>query len=402
MPRDTLLDFFEDFSTLKGTFLVHDDGYRVRKVSYRQLAQAASRFAEWLDAHQITAGEKVVIWSENRPEWIAAFWGCLLVQVVVVPVDYRASEDLLRRVAAIVKARAVLVGDAVKLEPDHSLPVYSLHDVVPDGPDSQARPLKNWPRPRDGSALAEIIFTSGATAEPKGVTITHRNVLANLVPIEREIRKYKKYERPFHPIRFFNLLPLSHMFGQSMATFIPPMLDGVVLFSHSYSPAEILHQIKSRRMSVLVCVPKVLDVLREHLLRIVPSAADPDPPGGMHWAMRWWKHRAVHRQFGWKFWCFVSGAAPLDPELEAFWRKLGFVVVQGYGLTETAPIVTLNHPFRASRGTVGKPIAGVEVRIAPDGEVLVRGENVTSGYYKADSGNGAGELTAAAFEDGWS
>ena len=91
----------------------------------------------------------------------------------------------------------------------------------------------------------------------------------------------------------------------------------------------------------------------------------------------------MHRLFGWKFWCIVCGAAPLEPELEAFWRKLGFLVVQGYGLTETAPIVTLNHPFRASRGTVGTPIGGVEVKIADDGEILVRGDNVTSGYYRA-------------------
>ena len=98
MLRRTLLDFFEDFSTLKGTFIVHDDGYRVRKVSYRDLAQSSYRFAEWLQGQGIAAGEKIVIWSENRPEWIAAFWGCLLAQVVVVPVDYRASEDLLRRV----------------------------------------------------------------------------------------------------------------------------------------------------------------------------------------------------------------------------------------------------------------------------------------------------------------
>ena len=91
----------------------------------------------------------------------------------------------------------------------------------------------------------------------------------------------------------------------------------------------------------------------------------------------------MHRLFGWKFWSIVVGAAPLDPELEAFWTRLGFVVIQGYGLTETAPIVTLNHPFRTSRGTVGAPIAGVEVSIAPDGEILVRGDNVTSGYYNA-------------------
>jgi len=237
------------------------------------------------------------------------------------------------------------------------------------------------------------MFTSGATAEPKGVVITHRNVLANITPVEREVRKYRKWGKPFFPLRFLNLLPLSHMFGQAMATFIPPMLPGVVIFMRGYNPGEIVQQIKMRRVSVLVSVPKILDVLREHALRSAPEAATPSPR--RHLVRRWWHFRRVHRLFGFKFWAFVVGAAPLEGELEAFWSELGFVVIQGYGLTETAPIVTLNHPFGTKKGSVGKAIAGVEVKIAPDGEILVRGENVTTGYF-----NAAGE-TARAFEDGW-
>ena len=196
------------------------------------------------------------------------------------------------------------------------------------------------------------------------------------------------------PLRFLNLLPLSHMFGQAMATFVPPMLFGEVVFMRSVRPRDIVQQIKSRRISVLVSVPKILDVLREFVKREFPDAAEPDP-GPMHWSRRWWRYRAVHRAFGWKFWAAVVGAAPLDAGLEEFWGRLGFLVVQGYGLTETAPIVTLNHPFKTRRGSVGKPIAGVEVRIADDGEILVRGDNVTKGYY------GAPEATAQAFQDGW-
>src|SRR5439155_24674741 len=115
--------------------------------------------------------------------------------------------------------------------------------------------------------MAEIIFTSGATADPKGVIITHRNVLANIVPVEREVLKYRKWSRPFAPIRFLNLLPLSHMFGQAMATFIPPMLPGVVVFMRGYNPVDIAAQIKTRRISVMVSVPKILDVLRGHVTR---------------------------------------------------------------------------------------------------------------------------------------
>ena len=242
--------------------------------------------------------------------------------------------------------------------------------------------------------VAEVIFTSGATSEPKGVVLTHRNILANIVPIEREIAKYRKYARPFMPLRFLNLLPLSHMFGQAMATFVPPLLSGVVVFNRTFAPDEIVAQIRSRRISVLVSVPKILEVLRDYMLTAAPETATP-PEGKTHWMKRWWFYRRAHRMFGLKFWAMVVGAAPLDPDVEAFWGRLGFLVVQGYGLTETAPIVTLNHPFHAARGAVGKPIGGVEVRIADDGEILVRGENVTTGYFNAP------EETRSAFRDGW-
>jgi long-chain acyl-CoA synthetase len=398
MARETLLDFFEDFATRPDTFLVHDDGYRVREVSYAETARLARGFAARLVGAGVRPDDKVVVWSENRDEWVVGLWGCLLAGAVVVPVDYRASADLLQRVSRIVDARIVLVGQEVTAPADVSGAVWKLADVVSrEGVDAVvARP------PIQASSLAEIIFTSGATADPKGVTITHRNILANIVPIEREIAKYRRYLRLVHPIRILNLLPLSHLFGQSMATFIPPMLSGTVVFSHGYSPVEIIRQIRTRRISVLVVVPKVLDVLRDHVQRLDPTTADPDPLAGRHWARRWWRYRNVHRMFGWKFWAIVCGAAPLDPDLEAFWRKLGFLVVQGYGLTETAPIVTLNHPLRSSKGTVGRPIGGVEVRIAEDGEILVRGENVTQGYYRPAGAATAPVLEAeAAFADGW-
>jgi long-chain acyl-CoA synthetase len=395
MLRRTLLDFYADLSTIPGEFVVYDDGYRSWSYTYAQIAAAAGVFASRLRAAGIAKGQAIAIWSENRAEWIIALWGCLLEGVVLVPIDYRASADFLLRVASIVDARAVLAGDAVDAGPiGGARPVWRLSDLRP-APDVAATAGATEPRNTDITAdtTAEIIFTSGATAEPKGVIITHRNILANIVPIEREMAKYKKYARPFLPIRFLNLLPLSHMFGQAMAAFVPPMLPGVVVFTRTYAPEDIVRQIHERRVSVLVCVPKMLEVLREHILRVAPEAAD--LPITMHWMKRWWKYRRIHRMFGFKFWAMVVGAAPLDPELEAFWGRLGFVVVQGYGLTETAPIVTLNHPLRSARGAVGKPIAGVEVRIAGDGEILVRGENVSRGYYNAP------EETRASFQDGW-
>src|SRR5450755_977097 len=386
MPRETLLDFFHDFADLPNDFLVYDDGFRSHTYRYNQVAAQAHTFAGRLRDAGCQKDDKVILYGENRPEWIIALWGCLLEGVIAVPIDFRSSPDFVHRIDQIVNARVILVGDESSL-PDSSR-IWTFASLNNDD-DARAVLL---PTAITKDQTAEIIFTSGATAEPKGVVITHRNILANIVPVEGEVAKYRKYARPFRPIRFLNLLPLSHMFGQAMATFIPPMLPGVVVFMRGFKPKEIIRQIRTRRISVLVSVPQILEILREYLQQTFPGLKDLRPTK-MHWTRRWWRYRKVHRLFGWKFWSFVVGAAPLAADLEWFFSELGFLVIQGYGLTETAPIVTLNHPFHARKGTVGKPIAGVEVKIAGDGEILVRGENVTTGYFDTASGT--------VFEDGW-
>jgi long-chain acyl-CoA synthetase len=385
--RETLIDYFRDLAQARGTFLVYDDGFRVRSYTYAEVGRAARGFAARLAEAGLRKDDKVMFWSENRPEWVVAFWGCLLAGVIVVPIDYRASSAFLARIARRVAARLILVGEEVPPTAEAlDVPVWKLHELKwEDGP---------FPTVTIGrDDIAEIIFTSGATGEPKGVVITHRNVLANIVPVEREVRKYRAWARPVFPLRFLNLLPLSHMFGQAMATFIPPMLPGTVIFMRGYNPADIAALIKRRRVSVLVSVPQILEVLRSHALRAAPDAAL--APTTQPWPLRWWRYRQVHRVFGAKFWAFVVGAAPLDANLETFWSHRGFAVIQGYGLTETAPIVSVTHPFHIQAGSVGKAIAGVDVKIAPDGEILVRGENVTGGYFEAEA------ETAQAFEGGW-
>jgi long-chain acyl-CoA synthetase len=390
MPRETLVDVFADLAAIDAEFLIYDDGYRSWRHTYAEVGAASRAFAARLARHGIKKGDKVILWSENRPEWIVALWGCILAGAIVVPIDYRSSRELVAKVRSITASRLMLVGEEGECDRRvEEVDVWSLLDLdwnAKGGPPGVERSKDD---------VAEILFTSGATAEPKGVLLTHRNILANIVPIEDEVAKYRKYGRPFFPLRFLNLLPLSHMFGQAMATFIPPMLPGVTIFIRGYNPNDIVRQIKKRRVSVLVSVPKILEGLREHVGRTVPEAANPTAEK-MHVARRWWRYREVHRLLGLKFWSFVVGAAPLDPALEEYWSRLGFLVIQGYGLTETAPIVSLNHPFAARKGSVGKAIAGLEVKIAPDGEILVRGENVTSGYL-----GGTPEDQAAFDPEGW-
>jgi long-chain acyl-CoA synthetase len=388
--RTTLANYFSEFADSHSPYLQYDNGYRSWSYTYAQVGTAARTFAAKLTAQGANKGEKVIFWSENRPEWVAAFWGCVLAGVIVVPIDYRASADFLRRVQDKVSARAILVGDEVHLTASDNIgAIWQLSDL--DWTSTKAA----WPAvPVQPDDIAEIVFTSGATGEPKGVLITHRNILSNLASPEAIVSQYAKWFRPVFPLRFLSLVPLSHMFGQVLTLFILPMIPAVAVFMRGFSPQEIVRQIRNRRVSVAVVVPKLLEVLREHVVKQFPEAGLPSSPA-TNLARRWWHYRRIHRYLGWKFWAFVSGAAPLEAELEEFWSSLGFLVIQGYGLTETAPIVSFNNPFEVGKGTVGRPVEGAEIKIAPDGEILVRGESVTPGYY------GAPPDSDSVFSDGW-
>jgi long-chain acyl-CoA synthetase len=383
--RETLRDLFGVLEGARGEFLVYDNGYREWSFTYPEVTALAWGFAARLRDAGVARGEKVVVWGENRPGWVAALWGCVLWGAVAVPVDYRSSAASVEKIARIVKARILVVGDEVEGEVPGLEPWPMA--AVERGPGGRF-PVEEG----HGAELVQIVFTSGATGEPKGVEITHRNLLANLTPVEHEIAKYKKWGRPFFPLRFVNLLPLSHLFGQTMAAFIPPMLGGTVVFLRSLDPGSVVEQVRRRKVSVIVCVPRILELLKGYAEGRFGDTLR-EGPAGERWWWKWFRYRRLHGAFGWKFWAFVVGAAPLPPDLERFWKQLGFVVIQGYGLTETAPIVTLNHPFHAREGSVGKAMPGVEIKIAEDGEILVRGENVTRGYY--------GDAAGAAFEDGW-
>ena len=376
---------------------VQHRGYRTVRWSYQQVAEAAFRLARELERRGIGKGERVLLWGPNSAEWVTAFFGCALRGVIVVPIDEASAADFTQRVNQQVDGRLLICSR------DHvppSIPVLILEDL-------QNALSAHSAAPYDAAAIGpadilEIVFTSGTTAEPKGVVITHGNVLGNIAPLETEIQRYLKYERWVHPIRFLNLLPLSHVFGQFLGIFLPHLLGGTVIFQDALKPGEVIHTIRRERVSVLVAVPRMLQSLKEKIERDLEDTGRLETfrrrfqaAEGKHFLHRWWIFRRVHRQFGWKFWAFISGGAALDRVTEEFWGRLGYAAIQGYGLTETTSIVSVNHPFRLGKGSIGKVLAGREVKLAPDGEILVRGSGVAAGYW---TGHQLQPMTA---EEGW-
>jgi len=392
MPRKNLLSLLSEFARFaRDVAVVEKRGYRREKLTYLELYGRALFWSHYLAGSGTSPGDRVLLWGPNSAAWIACFWGILLRGAIVVPMDSLASPDFVRRVIQDAGVKLIL-RDRQQAELSGAPP----SKVITDLRDAVAIPRKVPEPDRDPgghasgrSTIAEILYTSGTTGEPRGVVLTHGNFLANLEPLERGIDPYRKYERGLHPLRFVSLVPLSHVFGQFMTLLVPPLLGATVVFSPSANPAEIIRTVKRERATALIAVPRLLDVLRAGMdgemevrgrarwfQRTFESAK------GRKFLRRAWMFRRIHRRFGWKFWAFISGGAALSGDTEDFFKRIGYAVVQGYGMTETASLISLNHPFRAAQGSVGKILPGREFKLAEDGEILVRGENVSAAYWE--------------------
>ena len=397
--RTTVLSYLDDFIARGDQIaFAYRRGLRVARWSYEQTARTAYQFARELERRNVGKGDRILFWAEDRPEWVASFFGCLLRGAIVVPLDVQNDSAFVARVQAQVSAKLALCSAATSLPPDLNLPSLNIDEITSlvARHSSAHYAAKDVGQDDD----VEIVFTSGTTAEPKGVRISHRNLLANLTVLEREIKPYLKWERLVHPLRFLNLVPLSHVFGQFLGIFVPQLLGGEVFFQDSLNPSQILETVRRERISVIVTVPRILEVLREKIEREYGDRDELeqfrkalDACKDKHFLLRWWSFRHVHRMFGWKFWAFISGGATLDPATETFWKRLGFAVVQGYGMTETTALISVNHPFKIGAGSIGQIMSGQEVKLSENGEILVRGQNVSPGYW--------GEKTPSAGKDGW-
>ena len=257
----------------------------------------------------------------------------------------------------------MLVGDAVPEPAGVDAPIRKLSALVRAGPPAPP-PVAHTP-----DDVAEVIHV-GSDVRAQG-----RRADPSEHPCQRHSdrtgdRKLQEVREAIPADQVPEPLPLSHMFGQAMATFVPPLLAGVVVFNRTFAPDEIVTQIRTRRISVLVSVPKILEVLRDYVTQTLPETRVP-PPDGSHWMARWWRLggltvRSVSSSGRW--WSAPRLSIPTSRHSGTSWFGRG----AGLWPHRDRADRTLNHPFHASRGAVGKPI-GVDVRIADDGEILVRG-----------------------------
>ncbi|MFN2418453.1 MAG: AMP-binding protein, partial [Candidatus Limnocylindria bacterium] len=378
--------------------MARSERWRTRRWPFSRIAVESARVASALAAAGLEPGGRVALHLNDGPLWHAAFFGVLRAGAVAVPLDVGLEPARLRELAADLELVAWCTEREVP-ELGLDLPRVELgwregvvmHDLGPSD-------VPPWPSD-DPDHMAQIVLTSGTSGAPKAVPITHRNMRVVLDALESGIERYRRWLRLAPPLRIAVALPLSHLYGQVMGVFTPALLPADVTFLPTMPAAELARALRGRKAWALATVPRTLALLADHLRAEGESAWGEAGFADRLEAARsrpWWRRRLefdrLHRLLGRRLLAVVSGGAALDPELESFWRALGYAVVQGYGLTETAPLVTLAHPFDPSPGSLGRPLPGVEVRIASDGEILVRGANVAPARLEGPSIDAAGWL----------
>ncbi len=369
------------------------DGGRGRAFTYEELLSLAQDLAGGLIRRGWIDSLGVGLLSENRPEWPLAYLAILAAGGTVVPLDANLTEHEIEHIISHAGLQSVFGSKKFTAflrsrEPD--INVISLED---DDEDSWRHLLdgSHYPAAGKPNEVAVLIYTSGTTGDPKAVELTHTNLLANLEGIRQAI--------PFGPDEvFLSVLPLHHTF-EATAGFLTPLLAGLrIVYARALKSSVLLEDIEQNRATVLIAVPLLFEKMCSTFHRKIAAAP--------------WHRRLLVRcllglsTLGWKrghCWgkpllrglrrkagldsleLMVSGGAPLPESIFCYFNALGFDFIQGYGLTETSPVVSVNRRGDNAGGSVGKPLVNVQVRIDQPGEsgigeILVRGDNVTRGY----------------------
>lgn len=390
----TLIDLFETFPRRADRpAIIHRTGVRRLVTTYGELYASALRCAALLERHGVGPGDRVLLWGPNSPSWVVAFWGILARGAVAVPVDYMSGRDRAGTIARLTGSVLALQSRA-KGEPLDSVPLTLPLEELPfilDG----CRPASS-PLPAAPSDLAQLVYTSGTTGSPKGVMLTHGNLAANI----RQVNEHIPVVGPEYV--FLSLLPLSHMFEQIGGFLVPLSRGARIVHLRTIKPSALMEAFREEDIRAVVLVPRLLQMLRSSLERKLAARGLDRPFSHLLAAagrLPAWLRRIlflpIHRSFGRHFTLFVSGGAPLDADHACFWEGMGFRVLEGYGLTETSPVLTAATFDRQIPGAVGLPLPGIEIRIR-EGEIQARGPNIFGGYFENPT------ATAEAFTpDGW-
>lgn len=377
-------------------------GTGYRQWSYRQFARRVWSMAQRLQGLGIRPGDRLALLGENAPEWVIAYFAIVSVGAIAVPLDPQLSEEELRCLLAHCTARGAFTAERLKPMVEKALGFRPVIALAPA--EFEAEADEPFLVPPDAGETATILYTSGTTGSPKGVMLTHENFLFDargcaevlyILPGDNE----------------FVVLPLHHAY--SFTCMLIALISGApATFPSSLKPDSIVAAMRDTRVTALPAVPLLID----HLARGIQERIDQQPPArrrvarmlirlagllrpifGVHLARR--LCAPILSQLG-PLRAIIAGGAALNPESAAFFHAIGVTILNGYGLTETAPVSSLTpSPWRPGDG-VGKPLGGIEVRIRnPNaegvGEVLIKGPNVMQGYYLNPAG------TAEVLSDGW-
>jgi long-chain acyl-CoA synthetase len=402
---ETLLDLLDDavahFGDRPALSLRRDDGTS-EKWSYRDLDRRSRAVGRRLRATGLQPGDRLLTWSPSTPALPAVYFGALRAGVVLVPLDLRMAPDAIERIVDKAEAARLAIGsgrdapDPREARLEH-FPTSSVEDLAaepdPDWPSGWAEEVGSWLRPRPED-LFEIIFTSGTTGRPKGVMLTHANVVATVETAHNAI--------PPQEHRLVSLLPLSHLMEQAITLFYALTVGADIMYVRSRNPRVIFEAIRDHRTTTMLLVPQVLDLFWTSIEREVDRSGKRATFDRLRriarhlpYPVRRFLFRRVHAQLGGGLNLFVCAAAFLPPALQQAWEDVGVVVMQGYGATECGPASATSRTDHGL-GTVGRTIPPVEVKLADDGEILVKGPTLFQGYWR-DPEASAAALTG----DGW-
>ena len=393
---ETLIDLLRETSTQYAdrTAVV----YRVPKGppvrwSYGELAERSRRAAAWLRNEGIAPGDRVILWSPNHPAWVAAYFGILGAGAVVVPLDVRSSPEFVERVHQKARPSLRLVGEVDAGQTGVGLPTYQLADLEKLTAGIDPLPWEALAARRDD--LAELVFTSGTTGTPKGVMLSHGNIASNAEDSKVAVPQVPAY-------RFLSVLPLSHMFEQTGALLTGMLLGATNVYVSTLQPNLLFETMQAEKVTMMAVVPQVLALFMRGVEREVERTGKQRSWQILHRVARRVPRpaqrllfRSLHQKMGGQLQTFISGGAYLDWALAEKWENTGIRIYQGYGTTEAAPVISSNTEHERKIDSVGKPLKRVQVRIAEDGEILVKGPNVTRGYWEDEA------ATAAAFDGEW-